>query len=87
MLCKGDRPSPRQRATYRLMITYSHQTAKEVVSALYDIASSSSIFRGSPLDRDLRDIATACQHYVVHLRMYRPAGRLLLGMDSDEFMF
>jgi alkylation response protein AidB-like acyl-CoA dehydrogenase len=86
-LCKGDRPSPRQRATYRLMITYSHQTAKEVVSTLYDIASSSSIFRGSPLDRDLRDIATACQHYVVHLRMYRPAGRLLLGMDSEEFMF
>ena len=63
------------------------QTAKEVVSAPYDIASSSPIFRGSPLDRDLRDIATACQHYVVHLRMYRPAGRLLLGMDSDESMF
>ena len=86
-LCNGDRPSPHQRATYRLMITYAHQTAKDVVSALYDIASTSSIFRGSPLDRNMRDIATACQHYVVHLRMYRPAGRLLLGMESEEFMF
>lgn len=86
-LCKGDRPSRRQRATYRMMITYSHQTAKEVVSTLFDTAATSSIFRPSPLDRDMRDILTACQHYVVHLKMYRPAGRLLLGLESEEFMF
>lgn len=86
-LCKGDRLSPRQRATYRMMITYSHQAAKEVVSTLFDIAATSSIFKSSPLDRDMRDILTACQHYVVHSKMYRPAGRLLLGLESEEFMF
>jgi alkylation response protein AidB-like acyl-CoA dehydrogenase len=86
-LCKGDRPSPRQRAAYRLMITYAHQTAKDVVSALFDTAATSAIFRSSPLDRNLRDIATACQHHVVHLKMYRPAGGLLLGLESEEFMF
>ena len=86
-LCKGDRPSPRQRATYRMMITYSHQVAKDIVSTLFDTAATSSIFRSSPLDRDMRDILTACQHYIVHLKTYRPAGRLLLGLESEELMF
>jgi alkylation response protein AidB-like acyl-CoA dehydrogenase len=86
-LCKGDKPSPRQRAQYRMMMTYSHQAAKQVISVLYDTAATSSIFRTSPLDRNMRDIFTACQHRVVHLKMYRPAGRLLLGLDPEEPFF
>jgi alkylation response protein AidB-like acyl-CoA dehydrogenase len=86
-LCKGDKPSPRQRAQYRMMMTYSHQAAKQVISALYDTAATSSIFRTGPLDRNMRDIFTACQHRVVHLKMYRPAGRLLLGLDPEEPFF
>jgi alkylation response protein AidB-like acyl-CoA dehydrogenase len=86
-LCNGDRPSPRQRAAYRMMMTYSHQAAKDLISRLYDMAATSSIFRSSRLDRDLRDILTACQHRVVHLKMYRPAGRLLLGLDPEEPLF
>ena len=86
-LCKGDRPSPRQRAAYRMMMTYSHQAAKQLISTLYDTAATSSIFRSSRLDRDMRDILTACQHRVVHLKMYRPAGRLLLGLDPEEPLF
>ncbi len=83
----GDRPSPRQRAAYRMMMTYSHQAAKQIISTLYDMAATSSIFRSSRLDRDMRDILTACQHRVVHLKMYRPAGRLLLGLDPEEPLF
>lgn len=86
-LCKGDKPSPRQRAQYRMMMTYSHQAAKQVISTLYDTAATSSIFRAGPLDRNMRDIFTACQHRVVHLKMYRPAGRLLLGLDPEEPFF
>jgi alkylation response protein AidB-like acyl-CoA dehydrogenase len=86
-LCSGEKPSPRQRAHYRMMITYSHQAARQAISTLYDLAATSSIFRSGRLDRDMRDILTACQHRVVHLKMYRPAGRLLLGLDSEEPMF
>jgi len=86
-LSKGDRPSPKQRAAYRMMMTYSHQAAKQLISTLYDTAATSSIFRSSRLDRDMRDILTACQHRVVHLKMYRPAGRLLLGLDPEEPLF
>ncbi len=83
----GERLTAKQRANYRLMITYSHQAAKQVISTLYDLAATSSIFRTSRLDRDMRDILTACQHRVVHSKMYRPAGRLLLGLNADEPFF
>jgi len=86
-LCQGQRPSPRQRAAYRMMMTYSHQAAKQLILTLYDTAATSSIFRSSRLDRDMRDILTGCQHRVVHLKMYRPAGRLLLGLDPEEPLF
>jgi indole-3-acetate monooxygenase len=83
----GSRPTPGQHANYRLMITYSHQAAKQVISTLYDLAATSSIFRKNRLERDMRDILTACQHRVVHLKMYRPAGRMLLGLNPDEPFF
>ena len=86
-LNEGARPTPRQHANYRLMITYSHQTAKQVIFTLYDLAATSSIFRGNRLERDMRDILTACQHRVVHPKMYRPSGRLLLGLNADEPFF
>jgi indole-3-acetate monooxygenase len=86
-LCKGDRASVNQRAHYRMMMVHSHQTAKEVISVLYDLAATSAIFRSHPLERYMRDIMTACQHRVIHPRMYRPAGRMLLGLDPDEPFF
>ena len=86
-LSRGGKPSPQQRAQYRMSMTYAHQAAKQIISTLYDTAATSSIFRTSRLDRDLRDIMTACQHRVVHLKMYRPAGRLLLGLESEEPLF
>jgi alkylation response protein AidB-like acyl-CoA dehydrogenase len=86
-LSAGAKPSPYQRAHYRMMITYAHQAAKRIVTTLYETAATSSIFRTSRLDRDLRDIMTACQHRLVHAKMYRPAGRLLLGLESEEPLF
>ncbi|MGH7986414.1 MAG: acyl-CoA dehydrogenase family protein [Candidatus Binataceae bacterium] len=86
-LSRGGKPTTRQHANYRLMITYSHQAARQLISQLYDLASTSSIFRSNRLERDMRDILTACQHRVVHLKMYRPAGRMLLGLDPEEVFF
>jgi alkylation response protein AidB-like acyl-CoA dehydrogenase len=86
-LSGGGKPSPQQRAQYRMSMTYAHQAARQIISTLYDTAATSSIFRTGRIDRDLRDIMTACQHRVVHLKMYRPAGRLLLGLESEEPLF
>jgi len=86
-LCAEEKPSPRQRAHYRLMMTHAHQTAKDVINILYDLAATSAIFRSSPLERNMRDILTSSQHRVVHPKMYRPAGRLILGLDPEELFF
>ncbi len=86
-LCADEKPSPRQRAHYRLMMTHAHQTAKDVIGIMYDLAATSAIFRTSRLERIMRDILTSSQHRVVHPKMYRPAGRLILGLDPQELFF
>jgi alkylation response protein AidB-like acyl-CoA dehydrogenase len=86
-LSRHEKPSPRQRALYRIMLIDVHRIGKEVVSSMYDLAATSAIYRSHPLDRLMRDILTACQHGVVHPKMYRPAGRLLLGLDSGDPLF
>jgi hypothetical protein len=69
------------------MLIDAHRVAKEVVTTMYDLAATSAIYRSHPLDRLMRDILTACQHGVVHPKMYRPAGRLLLGLESGDPLF
>ncbi len=86
-LGRNEKLSPRQRALYRIMLIDVHRVAKEVVSTMYDLAATSAIYRSHPLDRLMRDILTACQHGVVHPKMYRPAGRLLLGLESGDPLF
>jgi len=83
-LSRGEKPSPHQRALYRIMLIDVHRVAKEVITAMYDLAATSAIYRSHPLDQIMRDILTACQHGVVHPKMYRPAGRLLLGLASGD---
>ncbi len=83
----SERPTPRQRAVYRIMMIDAHKIAKEVISSMYDLAATSAIYRTNPLDRIMRDILTANQHGVVHPKMYRPAGRLLLGLDAGDPLF
>ncbi|MCC6437508.1 MAG: acyl-CoA dehydrogenase family protein [Acidimicrobiales bacterium] len=80
----GERIPTRTRAMYRIMMTYLHQVGKEVVELMYDTASASAIYRDNPLDRLMRDMLTGAQHRMVHPKIYRPAGRLLLGLDSGD---
>jgi indole-3-acetate monooxygenase len=51
---------------------------------MYDLAATSAIPQSSLLDRQMRDVLTACQHRVVQQKMYRPCGRLLLGLESGD---
>ena len=71
---------------YRVMMTFLHQEGKAVVELMYDTASASAIYRTNPLDRLMRDMLTGAQHRMVHPKLYRPAGRLLLGLDSGDPM-
>ena len=86
-LNRGEKLTPRQRALYRIMLIDAHKTAKEIITNMYDLAATSAIYRSHPLDRTMRDIMTANQHGVVPPKMYRPAGRVLLGLDAGDPMF
>ena len=83
-LVSGGRVDARQRGMYRASMSWAHDVARRIVGSMFDIASTSAIERGSTLDHLLRDIATACQHRIVHTRVYAPAGRLLLGLHSGD---
>lgn len=84
MLQGAERIPTRERAMYRITMTWIHQVGKEVVESMYDTASASAIYRSNPLDRLMRDMLTGAQHRMVHPKLYRPAGRLLLGLDSGD---
>lgn len=86
-LRRGDELSTRQRSVYRIMMVHVHHVAKDVVMKMYDTAGTSAIFRTHPLDRQMRDILVACQHVVVQEKVYRPAGRMLLGLDPGDPFF
>ncbi|MFN0025820.1 MAG: acyl-CoA dehydrogenase family protein [Acidimicrobiales bacterium] len=82
----GERISSRGRAMYRIMMTWIHQVGKEVVESMYDTAAGSAIYRDNPLERAMRDLLTGAQHRMVHPKIYRPAGRLLFGLESGDPM-
>jgi len=83
-LVAGQRPSARQRGMHRTAMSWSHEVARTVAREMYDIAATTAIIRNGTLDRLDRDITTACQHRVVHTRIYAEAGRLLLGLKSSD---
>jgi alkylation response protein AidB-like acyl-CoA dehydrogenase len=83
-LLAGPRPNARQRGMHRTAMIWAHEVARRVVNAMYDVASTTAIAYNGTLDRLHRDIATACQHRVVHSRVYAEAGRLLLGLNSGD---
>ena len=86
-LCRGETLSLRQRGLFRIMLVYVHRVAKEVVELMYDTTSTSAVFRRYPFDRQMRDILTACQHRVLQANVYRPGGRMLLGLDPNAPFF
>ncbi|WP_367128820.1 acyl-CoA dehydrogenase family protein [Saccharothrix sp. HUAS TT1] len=55
------------------------RAARRIVTALYDLLATTSIYERSPMDRWLRDITTMCQHVVVQDQVIQSAGAHLLG--------
>jgi indole-3-acetate monooxygenase len=83
-VCRGERPSPEQRAVYRLAIAQAMANAVQAVDLMYSVAGASAIYAASRLDRCLRDAHTAAAHVWVAPDTYELAGRLLLGLDPGS---
>jgi alkylation response protein AidB-like acyl-CoA dehydrogenase len=83
-VCGGDRPSPGQRAVYRIAIAQAMANAVQAVDLLYSLGGATAIYAASRLDRCLRDVHTAAAHVWVAPDNYELAGRLLLGLDPGS---
>jgi len=68
-----------ERAALPLSRRHAFRTARSIVSRLYDLLQTASIYRPSPMDRWLRDTTTMCQHIVAQDRILQSAGAYLLG--------
>lgn len=82
---RGQTPTDEERADAWLSRTHAFQTSRRVVALLYDTVGGNAIYtRKSPLDRNLRDIQTACQHILGQTKMLEEAGGLLLGDNGEH---
>jgi len=79
----GGVPTVRQRAQVRLAAAHATAGAAEAVQLCYRSAGSTAVWRGHPLERLLRDVNAATQHYGISPVVYEAAGRVLLGREPD----
>lgn len=70
------------RAALRGAMSHAALTAREVVSAMYTLASSSALYDGQPIERLFRDGSAAVQHGALHEAHLETYGRVLLGKPA-----
>ncbi|OBK13364.1 acyl-CoA dehydrogenase family protein [Mycobacterium asiaticum] len=70
----------------RLAATHAARTSADVVRTLYDLAGSSAIYDGAPLQRRFRDAFTATAHFQVNEASRELPGRILLDQPADVSM-
>ena len=61
--------------------------ASQVVDAAYTLGGGTSLFDSSPLQRRLRDMRTATQHFVAGRQSFGALGSLLVGEEPDTGAF
>lgn len=76
-----------QRALLRSAMTYAAQVSREALVAMYELASSSALYRDSPLERCFRDGMAALQHANQSDLWLEAAGRVRLGLDLGLPLF
>jgi indole-3-acetate monooxygenase len=77
----GRSPTLEQRAHARLAAVQATASAAEAVLLCYRSAGSTALYHSNPLQRLLRDVNAATQHYGISAAGYELAGRALLGLD------
>jgi len=82
----GSVPTVEQRAHARLAAVHATAGAAEAVLLCYRSAGSTAVQDSNLLQRLLRDVNTATQHYGISAAGYELTGRALLGMEPDPVL-
>lgn len=83
----GDEITLALRGPLRAAMCHAARVAREVVTSMYELGSSSSIYVDNRLEQIFRDVNVAAQHGVLNPINYEPSGRLLLGVDPAVALF
>jgi alkylation response protein AidB-like acyl-CoA dehydrogenase len=76
-----------QRAALRAAMSHAATVSREVLVAMYELGSSSSIYRGNPVERLFRDGMVALQHANHSAAFFEAAGRVRFGMEPGMPLF
>ncbi len=71
-----------QQCAVRSAATYATEVAVEVVNEAFRYAGASAIYEHSFMQRCLRDLTVAAQHYMVADTAYEQLGRARLGLGD-----
>ncbi len=84
----GERlPNARQRAQTRAAAAQVTGLSRQVVDTAYALAGGTAVYDGFPLQRRMRDMHTATQHFVAGREAYRTLGAMLVGEQVDTGPF
>jgi alkylation response protein AidB-like acyl-CoA dehydrogenase len=83
----NDPITPEMRAELRSTMSLVARTAREVVTSMYQLGSSSSIYAGNRIERAFRDTHVAAQHGLLNPTVSEISGRIKLGIDPGTPVF
>ncbi|MBY8876100.1 acyl-CoA dehydrogenase family protein [Actinacidiphila acidipaludis] len=75
------------RADLRAAMSHAAQVSREVLVAMYELGSSSSLYRGNRVERLFRDGMVALQHANHSAGFFEAAGRVRFGIDPGMPLF
>lgn len=78
---------PAQRAELRATAAQVTAMAAQVVDTAYGLSGGSAVYDAAPVQRRLRDMRAATQHFIAGRHSYAALGALLLGEDPETAGF
>ncbi|MEU8362740.1 acyl-CoA dehydrogenase family protein [Nonomuraea sp. NPDC048882] len=75
------------RAALRAAMSHAAQTSRDVLTAMYELGSSASIYQGNSVERLFRDGMVALQHHNHSAVFFESVGRVRLGMAPTQPVF
>jgi hypothetical protein len=76
-----------QRAELRGAMSHANQVSREVLSSMYELGSSTSLYLSNRIERIFRDGMAAAQAANLAATHFELAGRVQLGLDPGTPVF
>ncbi|WP_159074370.1 acyl-CoA dehydrogenase family protein [Streptomyces dioscori] len=73
-----------QRGAVRGALSHAGETARAVLTSMYELGSSSAVYESSRLGKLFRDGLVAAQHAVLSAPQYEVAGRTVMGIPAGD---